>query len=141
MLADAAAVVEGKLYVHGGGWSDLVVDAVPTTYPTFALVFALELEDSEPERRLPLELTVSSPQAPVAAAGGWIDIASGHGPGVVINQVTLSAIPLPVAGRYLVRLACDGRELGGATLDVHTRAQPDDDSEIMRAMVGDARRP
>jgi hypothetical protein len=141
MLADAASVAEGKLYVHGGGWGELAVDAVPAIYPTFALVFALELDGSEPEGRLRLELTVVSPEAPVASAGGWIDIPPGHGGGSIVNQVTLSAVPLPLTGRYLVRLECDGAELGGVAFDVQARRPPDDDREVLRAMVGRSRRP
>jgi hypothetical protein len=47
MLADAAAVADGKLYVHGGGWDVIYTPAVPATHPMLALVFVVEFERSE----------------------------------------------------------------------------------------------
>jgi len=134
MCADVATVADGKLYVHGGGWSDLVVDSVPATYPAFSLVFALELDGSEPEGRLPLEFTIRGDDSPVATARGWIDVPPHHDAGIVTNQVTFNAVPLPVAGPYLVQLSYDGQELGGVTFEVHSRRTGDDD-HISRAMA------
>ena len=131
MCADAATVADGKLYVHGGGWSELTVDAVPATYPGFSVVFALELDGSEPEGRLPLELTIRTHDAPVATARGWIGIPPDHRAGSITNQVTFTAVPLPVAGPYLVQLAFDGHELGGVVFEVRSRQ----DDQISRAMA------
>lgn len=135
MCADSATVADGKLYVHGGGWNDLMVDSVPVTYPAFSLVFALELDGSEPEGRLPLEFTIRGHESPVATARGWIDIPPGGGRGIVTNQVTFTMVPLPVAGPYVAQISLDGQELGGVTFGVHSRAEPVADEHIGRVMA------
>jgi hypothetical protein len=52
MLADAAVVERGKLYVHGGGWDSISVDVFPAAHPTLAVVLIVQLEYFEAERDL-----------------------------------------------------------------------------------------
>lgn len=47
MLADAADALNGKLYVHGGGWDSLVVRQFPASHPSMALVVLLCADASE----------------------------------------------------------------------------------------------
>jgi hypothetical protein len=47
MLADDAAVLGGKLYVHGGGWDWVQVAAMPTTIARMALVVTFRVEYGE----------------------------------------------------------------------------------------------
>ncbi len=47
LLADAATVADGKLYVHGGGWDAINAAALPLTYPSFALALVLDLSVPE----------------------------------------------------------------------------------------------
>lgn len=47
MLADAATVAEGKLYIHGGGWDSISNPSLPVTYPAFAFVLVMDLEVTE----------------------------------------------------------------------------------------------
>jgi hypothetical protein len=135
MLADAAAMADGKLYVHGGGWSHLVVDAVPTTYPAFSLVFALEMDGEEPPGRQPLDFTISAGEAAVATVHGWVEMPDGQGPGAVTNQVTFTSVPFPQTGTYAVRIASGEQDLGGLDLHVHSREQPEGDDLTMRALA------
>lgn len=44
MLADAATVAEGKLYVHGGGWNAIIAPQIPATHPSLALALAFKLD-------------------------------------------------------------------------------------------------
>ena len=98
MLAEAATVADGKLYVHGGGWSRLVVDAVPTTHPSFSLVFVLELDGAEALGSTSLDFDLAIAGTPVASVRGWIDVpaasAAGTAPALVTNQLTFTNVPL-----------------------------------------------
>ena len=128
MLADAATVADGKLYVHGGGWSYLIVDEVPTEYPSFSLVFVLEMNGSETPGRIPLDLEVVSGDSPVAGVRGWLEVpgdgggAGGAGtPALVTNHVTFTNVRLSELGAYAVRIASEGEELGRVNLHVVRR--------------------
>jgi len=54
MLADAASVEGGKLFVHGGGWDVINVGTIPATHPTMALVLILRIEYNEALADIPL---------------------------------------------------------------------------------------
>jgi hypothetical protein len=47
MLADAASVENGKLYVHGGGWSIIHTTQLPVVHPTMALALVFRVEYTE----------------------------------------------------------------------------------------------
>lgn len=47
LLADAAIVAEGKLYIHGGGWDTISGASLPVAYPSFALVLVINLKATE----------------------------------------------------------------------------------------------
>lgn len=49
LLADAATVCDGKLYVHGGGWDQLASPSLPFTQSAMAVVLVVEMEQSELE--------------------------------------------------------------------------------------------
>jgi hypothetical protein len=128
MLADAATVADGKLYVHGGGWSHLFVDGVPTRHPSFALVFALEMNGREPPGRIPLDFELVAGDAPVAGVRGWIGVPGERGPELgpvlVTNQATFTDVPLAAEGSYVVRVSSGGEELGRLDLHVVRREEP-----------------
>jgi hypothetical protein len=44
MLADAATVADGKLYIHGGGWNSIIATQIPANHPALALVLSFRLE-------------------------------------------------------------------------------------------------
>ncbi|HEV2952580.1 MAG TPA: hypothetical protein VG015_00635 [Candidatus Dormibacteraeota bacterium] len=56
LIADAAAVQNGKLYVHGGGWDTLFLPQVPATYPSLALAFVLRVDARESPSQIPIEI-------------------------------------------------------------------------------------
>lgn len=47
MLADAATVENGKLYVHGGAWSVINARDFPVTHPSMALALVFRVEYTE----------------------------------------------------------------------------------------------
>lgn len=54
MLADAAQVENGKLYVHGGGWDSISVASLPATHPSMALVLVFRVEYTEALQDIPI---------------------------------------------------------------------------------------
>ena len=54
MLADAASVESGKVFVHGGGWDTLYAAAIPTTHPTMALVLIFQINYDEALSDIPI---------------------------------------------------------------------------------------
>jgi len=47
MLADAATVAGGKLYVQRGGWTQIQTPQIPAAHPALALVLIFTLESHE----------------------------------------------------------------------------------------------
>ncbi|ONI77925.1 hypothetical protein ALI144C_31490 [Actinosynnema sp. ALI-1.44] len=123
MLADAASVADGKLYVHGGGWNQLTVDRLPTVHPSLAVVFVLEMTASDNDEALPLSVELGCESGPLATMQGTLQPALGDGtaplgPFMLAQAVTLTQVPLPVVGDYQVRVVCAGTELGAVQLSV-----------------------
>lgn len=47
MLADDAIALNGKVYIHGGGWDTILAPVFPTTIARIALVFMIAFEPLE----------------------------------------------------------------------------------------------
>lgn len=47
MLADAATVLGGKIYVFGGQWDRMFANSFPTTHPSLAVVLVIEVDYNE----------------------------------------------------------------------------------------------
>jgi hypothetical protein len=127
MLADAAALADGKLYVHGGGWDVIWTPAVPTTHPTLSVVFVIEFEWSEThvDRALRVTLHDEDDKPLNVAAAGTLNV--GHPPGATHGAPILQPIVLPFAmitfervGRYYFRIALDETELARVRFGVRT---------------------
>lgn len=58
MLADAAQVQRGKLYVLGGGISTLNTRRIPAIHPAMSLVLLVEVEPYEWEQDLDVRITL-----------------------------------------------------------------------------------
>jgi hypothetical protein len=56
MLADAAQVVRGKLYVLGGGISTITARRLPAVHPQLSLVLLVEVEPHEWDQSLDLRI-------------------------------------------------------------------------------------
>jgi hypothetical protein len=54
MLADAASVEGGKLFVHGGAWDTINVATIPAMHPTMALVLVFRIEYDEALADIPI---------------------------------------------------------------------------------------
>jgi hypothetical protein len=128
MLADAAVVQGGKLYIHGGGWDALWVETLPATQPAmaFAWIFQVEYGEALKEIRFVVDL-VDEDDTP---AGPRLEAAlnAGHPPGsrpgapvFIPLQWTLNLIEFAHAGGYRVRLSVGDRELASVPFRVIQR--------------------
>ena len=134
LLCDAAQVVEGKLYILGGGWSMIGPDPAPSAVALKIEVdwheagmphrWELYLEDADgrpvlvetPNGQMPMEVsgefTVTQP--PGIPEGSPIDVQL---------AVNLGPIPLQPGTRYKWRLTIDGEMLPGSSVGFTARAR------------------
>jgi hypothetical protein len=56
MLADAASVEGGKLFVHGGAWDTIYVAAIPAVHPNMALVLVFRIGYDEALNDIPITI-------------------------------------------------------------------------------------
>ena len=131
MLADAARVESGKLYVHGGGWDRIKAAGVPLTHPTLAVVLVLRIEYDEALEDIPISVTMETEDGKVL--GPRIDgtINAGHPPGTVRGAPAFHPIALTVngmrfenAGRFSFRVASGDEELTRIPFTVEIMRQP-----------------
>ena len=80
MLADAAQVAGGKLYVLGGQWDRLMVAGFPAVHPAMAVVLVIRVEYTEAPQTFQLHagLTLDGQPQDAQASG---QLATGHSPG------------------------------------------------------------
>jgi hypothetical protein len=132
LLADAAQVADGKLYILGGGWSITGPEAVPSAVAIKVGVdwhefdaqhhWELFLEDADgnlvtfdtPEGAQSIEVrgdfSASEPSGVPVGTPVDVPIAVNFGP-----------IPLAAGSRYTWRLVIDGESLVGADVSFTTR--------------------
>jgi hypothetical protein len=131
MVADAAEVVAGKLYVLGGGWDRLIVPAVPgRPAMPFYVAFGLSVPWNLTNRAFEFAVEM------LDADGGLIDtlvagqFEVGRPPG--LRAGTSQRMPLagPAGpefsheGRYVIRCVVDGAVLGETAIEVTASAVP-----------------
>lgn len=68
ILADAATVADGKVYVHGGGWNAIIAPQIPATHPSLALVLALKMDWHEGNEDLPIVIELVNEDGKPAGA-------------------------------------------------------------------------
>jgi hypothetical protein len=118
MLADAAAVQGGKLYIHGGGWNAISVESLPVTHPSmaFAWVFRVEYAEALQDIQFVVELldeddTPLDPRLEAAINVGHPPGSRRGDPTFVPFQWTLPLLTLPRVGGYRFRIRIEDREL------------------------------
>jgi hypothetical protein len=128
MLADAATVERGKLFVHGAGWDSIFVETFPATHPSMAVVLIVQVEYSEALQDIPFLIELLDEDD--AEMGPRLEavINVGHPPGsrpgaptLVPLQWTLQLLTLDRAGGYRFRVSADPHELGSVPFRVAQR--------------------
>ena len=124
MLADSARVAEGKLYIHGGQWTNLWTQAFPAAHPTLAVVVVLRVDYHEviDTHELNVALMMDGVVLGVGAAGQLqIGRAPGTAPGAptfVPMALPFFNVPLQGPGRYEWVISVDGTDLGSIPMEV-----------------------
>jgi len=128
ILADAAQVVEGKLYMLGGGWNTVFVDALPASRGS-NIAIGLEVASDEVEVRHSFRLTLLSPGEEAEPEIGRGEFEVGRPPETPggTEQRLIAAFPIVLQlgqqGRFIVRFYVDGTEMGQAAFGVVHRPQ------------------
>lgn len=131
LLADAAAVSEGKLDIHGGGWDVIVGASLPLTQPSFSLAWTLRVEYDEALRDIPVVLdllTEDDEEAGVHIGGQHQRRASTQipprKPDVHAPGLTLTMFPFSRAGGSRFRIASGDSELASVPFTVLIQPNP-----------------
>ena len=116
-VADHAEAINGKLYLHGGGWSDVAQPLGPDGQPGivhFAIAASIMLGWNETNRRFPFTITIVHEDGDeIAKIGAQLE--AGRPPGITIgtdfrNILAVQAnISFPKTGRYDVRAELNGQ--------------------------------
>ena len=131
LLADAAQVVNGKLYILGGGWARLTVPSVPDTRP-FELAVRVVVPWTETNRPLHFQLQLETEDGeqlldpPVKAqcsVGRPVHLKEGTDQ-VVPFTIRLNAVTLAKPGRYAFTLEHEGSEVARTAFDVVVKGAP-----------------
>jgi hypothetical protein len=127
MLADAASVESGKLFIHGGAWDTIDVGSVPAMQPTMALalVFRIEYDEALADIPIVIELLDEDDHPLGPRIEGVIN--AGHPPrtrrGTPTFQplaMTFNMIPFDHEGGYRFKVSSGERELASAPFRVRT---------------------
>lgn len=121
VLADAAAAVQGKLYIHGAGWDTLFAASFPVTHPTMSVAIRLRVPwtDTNQPHHLELDIVDDDSQSIVPTPPGPFrgDINVGRPPQlaqgddqVVPLALNLNGLIFQQAGVYAIILRIDGME-------------------------------
>jgi hypothetical protein len=119
LIADAAVVERGKLYIHGAGWDTIWAASIPTTHPTVALALLFRIEYSEALQDIPITIDlVDEDEHPIGIKiEGKLNVghAAGTKPGAPIfvpQAITLNMLQLPKEGGYSFRIMSGTEPLG-----------------------------
>lgn len=114
-VADHAEAINGKLYLHGAGWSDIVQVRGPDGQPGvvhFGIAVSILVGWNETNRRFPLAITLVHEDGDELAKLG-AQIEAGRPPGITHGTEFRSFLAVnanlifPKTGRYNVRAELD----------------------------------
>jgi hypothetical protein len=129
VLADAAAALEGKHYIHGAGWGAIAGLSFPLTYPQIAVALRLRVPWNETNQQHRLEVDVVDadertilpvPPGPLQgtlAAGRPVNLREGLDQ-VMPLVINLQGVQFAAPGTYAVKVRIDGMDKARATFEV-----------------------
>ncbi len=131
LLADAAVVLDGKLYVHGGGWDRIYTATLPSTHPSLSLAAVLEIDYTEAPDEHELHLQLIGPDQEPCGVGAIAQFATGHAPGSIKGApayvpfaMTIPFVTFHQAGRHRWELSVNDERLATAWLHIELPRQP-----------------
>jgi hypothetical protein len=124
MLADSARVAEGKLYVHGGQWTNLWTQAFPASHPALAVVIVLRVDYHEAIDSHELNVALMM-DGVFLGVGAGVQLQIGRAPSTAPGAPTFVPMALPFynvplqgPGRYEWVVSVDGNDLGSIPMEV-----------------------
>jgi hypothetical protein len=129
ILADAAAAVEGKHYIHGAGWGAIGSVSFPLTQPQIAVALRLRIPWHETNQQHRIEVDVVDadersilpvPPGPLQgtiAAGRPVNLHDGMDQTVPL-VINLQGITFRAPGTYAVKLGIDGMDTARSSFQV-----------------------
>jgi hypothetical protein len=128
LLADAATVCDGKLYVHGAGWDVINGPGLPVMYPAFAVVLVIEMDVSELTGDDVQVVLVDDEASQLVTMTGHLETAD------PARYAPRTSIKLPLAlpfqgltfartGNYAFKVSVGGTEIHSLDFSVHTPPQ------------------
>jgi len=123
LLADAATVCDGKLYIHGAGWDTINSSVVPMVHPSIAVVFVLEVDPVDEDHRSIEIRLVDDADAMLVGVKGHVGVSepSKVVPGTTTNlpvALTFPTVSFPHAGTYRFVLLINDAEIHSLKLSV-----------------------
>ncbi|HLZ94270.1 MAG TPA: hypothetical protein VKT20_02950 [Candidatus Dormibacteraeota bacterium] len=125
LIADAAIVQGGKLYVHGGGWDGIQANALPVTHPSLALAYVMRIEYSEAMTDIPIVIELldeDEKSLGIKVEGnvrvGHPPIAQPGDPLFVPQAVTFNMLQFAKFGTYRFRISSGRTTIGEAAFRV-----------------------
>lgn len=129
MLADAAQALDGKLYIHGGGWDTISAASFPTVHPSLALALLFRVEYSEAPGQLPLEVRLVDADEKEEKLNIKASVNVGHPPGSIKGEpsfvpftVTIPGLQFDQPASYSFKITGGEEWLG--VLPLHIRHAP-----------------
>lgn len=125
MLADMASVENGKLFIHGGGWSVVNTTELPVTHSslTLALIFRVEYNEALEDHPVTIDLLDEDDTALGPRVEGVIRV--GHPPGTrpgtpsfVPQALRFNMIRFESEGGYRFRVSAGEEELASVPFRV-----------------------
>ena len=125
VLADAAAAVEGRHYIHGAGWDTLFAASFPVVHPSMSVAVRLRIPWTDTNRPYTMELDVVDADArsillnPPGPAKGTVNVGRPPHlePGndqVLCLAFNLVGLQFQQSGTYAVIFTLDDREAARA---------------------------
>ena len=127
LLADAAQVANGKLFIHGGGWDVIHAVGFPTTQPTMALALVFRVEYSEALVDIPIRIELLDEDEREAGPSVDAKLNVGHPAGMkagapmfVPQALTLNMTPFAKPGEYRFKISSAQQELASVPFRLTT---------------------
>lgn len=131
MLADAAAVAEGKLYIHGGQWDQMLAQSVPFRHPAMCLVLVIEVPYDDALRPHEVGVTLDLDGSRQEQWGMMAHLETGHAPGTARGAPSFLPLAVPIrdleihhAGRYDWIVTLDGVPAERVSMQVNLAPKP-----------------
>lgn len=127
ILADAAEVVNNKLYLIGGGWETLTINSgLPVLHPcAVAVAFSVPWNETNQQHNVEIEIDDQDGKQ-LLAIDGQIEV--GRPPGIPLGdaqrvQMAIKlALPLEQSGRFVIIVRVEGQEMKRTTFSVVTNS-------------------